>query len=172
VNIIFKPFSEGYFPLLLKWLEMPHVKAWWDQDVKWTLSLVQEKYKTYVKGYKLEKGIAKPISAYIIYVDEVPIGYIQIYNAYDFPRSKPLEGLPKKLAAFDVFIGEKDYLKRGIGSKAIKEFLDQHSQSYTHFFVDPESTNVAAIRAYEKAGFKIIEEQSDTNEIWMLRGKT
>lgn len=169
VNIIFKPLSESYFPLLLKWLEMPHVKAWWDQDIKWTLNLIQEKYTSYVKGYKLENGIAKSISAYIIYVDETPIGYIQIYSAYDFLRSKPLEGLPKKLAAFDVFIGEKDYLKRGIGSKAIKEFLDQYSQTYTHFFADPEATNIAAIRAYKKAGFKIIEAQSDTNEIWMLR---
>jgi len=48
-----------------------------------------------------------------------PIGYIQIYNAYDFPRSKTLLGLPANLGAFDIFIGEESALQQGLGSKAI-----------------------------------------------------
>ena len=36
--------------------------------------------------------------------DCTPIGYIQIYNAYDFERSDdPLINLPSKLAALDYF---------------------------------------------------------------------
>ena len=112
----FIPLTESHFPLLLKWLEIAHVKAWWGQDIKHTPTLIQGKYTDYVKGYKLENGIAKTIKAYIIYVDNVPISYIQIYNAYDFPRAKPLIDLPENLAAFDVLIGEEDYLKRGISA--------------------------------------------------------
>jgi RimJ/RimL family protein N-acetyltransferase len=184
MNITFSPLAESHFPLLLKWLETPHVKAWWsvdqnsqrvgevkqkEEEAKWTSSLIQEKYINYVKGFKLENGVNKPIQAYIIFVDTIPIGYIQIYNAYAFPRSKPLIGLPLDLAAFDVLIGEEGYLKRGIGSMAIMQFLKEYGGKYTHIFVDPETTNLAAIHAYEKAGFKKINQQPESDEVWMLR---
>lgn len=169
MDITFKPLSETDFPLLFKWLEMPHVKAWWDRDVKWTPALIQEKFGDYVRGVKLENGVSKTIHAYIICADDKPIGYIQMYNAYDFTRSKPLTGLPSSLAAFDVLIGEEKYLKQGVGSKAIMQFLKKYADSYTHVFVDPESANIAAIRAYEKAGFRKFTEQPDVGEIWMIR---
>lgn len=63
MKITFTPLAESNFPLLQKWLETPHVKAWWDQDVKWTPELIQEKYRDYVEGYKIENGIAKTIKA-------------------------------------------------------------------------------------------------------------
>ena len=169
MKIAFRPLSEADFPLLLKWLEEPHVKAWWDQDIHWTPSLIQKKYSSYVKGYKQENGVTKSIGAYIIFVEAVPIGYIQIYNAYDFSRSTPLTGLPSSLAAFDVFIGEKQFLNKDIGFKAINQFLKASAIPYTHVFTDPDSANLAAIRAYEKAGFKRTIKQPDTSKIWLIR---
>ena len=47
MKISFKLLSEAHFTLLLKWLEAPQVKAWWDKDVQWTLALVKEKYADY-----------------------------------------------------------------------------------------------------------------------------
>ncbi|VEB37913.1 GNAT family acetyltransferase [Legionella sainthelensi] len=169
MRITFKPLAETDLIFLLKWLEEPHVKAWWDQEIQWTYNLIEEKYGSYIKGYKFENGIKKPISAYIIFAEQNPIGYIQFYNAYDFARSIPLTGLPSSLAAFDVFIGEKQFLKKGIGSKAINQFLKEHANSYTHVFADPESSNSTAIKAYQKAGFKIVNQQPATGELWMIR---
>ncbi|KTD67542.1 GNAT family acetyltransferase [Legionella santicrucis] len=169
MKITFVHLTESHFSLLLKWLEEKHVKTWWDPDVHWTDELIFKKYADYVKGYKLAHGTPKPIYPYIICVDEKPIGYIQLYNAHDFLRSKSLQGLPQCLAAFDVLIGEPDFLKRGIGTSAITIFLNQYATSYTHIFVDPESSNVAAIRAYEKAGFQKLGLQPDTNELWMIK---
>lgn len=63
------------------------MKAWWDRDVTWTPELIREKYGSYVKGYKLDKGVRKKIKGYIISVKDGPIGYVQTYNAYDFPRT-------------------------------------------------------------------------------------
>jgi aminoglycoside 6'-N-acetyltransferase len=169
MNIAFKPLNESHFPLLLKWLESPHVKKWWDQDVTYTIELVREKYSSYVKGYKLEGSAQKPIQAFIIYSDQNPVGYIQIYNAYDFPRSKPLLGLPENLGAFDIFIGEAAALQQGLGSKAILEFLRLHGNQYSYIFADPDINNLSAIKCYEKAGFKMVSEQQDTKEVWMLK---
>lgn len=174
MTVTFEPLTESHFPFLLKWLEAPHVKAWWDQDVKWTPELIQEKYGNYVKGHKRlklkDQVIEKPMHAFIISLDDTPIGYIQIYNAYDFPRAKPLMGLPEKLAAFDILIGEQNYLAKGIGSQALRQFLDNFcDNSYTHVFADPDIDNKAAIKTYENAGFKRGTEDADTGKVWMLK---
>ncbi|ALA61987.1 hypothetical protein A3305_07240 [Rickettsia amblyommatis] len=63
--------------------------------------MIEQKYSSYVRGYKLENNEPKNIHAYIIEADRTPIGYIQIYNAYDF--EDPLINLPSKLAALDYF---------------------------------------------------------------------
>lgn len=168
ITITFEPLHESNFPLLLKWLETPHVKKWWDQDVTYTLDLVHEKYSSYIKGYKLVDGQQKPIQGFIIHNNQNPIGYIQIYNAYDFPRSKPLSDLPESLGAFDIFIGAEEVLQKGLGSKAIEQFLKLHGNQYSHIFADPDSNNIAAIKAYEKAGFKKVSERADTGEVWMI----
>ena len=139
MKITFTPLAESHFPLLLKWLEAPQVKAWWDQDVTYALDLVHEKYSSYVKGYKLVDGQQKPIQGFIIHHNQNPVGYIQIYNAYDFPRSKSLLGLPENLGAFDIFIGEESALQQGLGSKTILEFLKLHGNQYTHIFADPDT---------------------------------
>jgi RimJ/RimL family protein N-acetyltransferase len=169
MKITFVPLAESHFSLLLKWLETPHVKKWWDQDVTYTIELVREKYSSYIKGYKLVDGQQRPIQGFIIHNNQNPIGYIQIYNAYDFPRSKTLSGLPANLGAFDIFIGEESALQQGLGSKAILEFLKLHGNQYTHIFADPDSNNVAAVKCYEKAGFKKVSEQEDTGEAWMIK---
>src|SRR5258708_341808 len=93
--ITFKPLQKSHFSLLLKWLAMPYVKAWWDQEVHWTPELIQEKYDSYVEGVKCltlpHQVIEKPLHAFIICVDEKEIGYIQYYSAYDFPREQGYE---------------------------------------------------------------------------------
>lgn len=170
MKIIFKPLQKADLTLLLKWLKTAHVKAFWDPETEWTKALVLEKYGTYVKGYKLENGIEKKISAFIIQVDDHSVGYIQAYNAYDFQRSMPLEDLPSSLAALDFLIGEPSYLKKGIGTLAIKSFLEIFlKKNYKYVFVDPNIQNTAAIKTYQKAGFIKRKENFNTKEIWMLK---
>ena len=122
MDIHFAPLSETHFPLLLKWLEEPHVKAWWDRDFQYTADLVKEKYASYTQGYKLENGVKKAISCFVIYVDNNPIGLIQIYKLQDFARKALLIDLPKSLAAIDFFIGDADYIGKGIGVEVLKVF--------------------------------------------------
>lgn len=170
MKISFTPLQGYHFPLLLKWLEVSHVKEWWDPEANWTLETVSAKYTSYVKGYKLVDGARKEIHGFIICIDTVPVGYIQAYNAYEHPRSAPLLDLPPSLMAFDIFIGETDYLGKGIGSKALKTFMEDFSRElYAYAFADPDVKNIAAIKAYERAGFRRIKDNLETDEIWMLK---
>jgi aminoglycoside 6'-N-acetyltransferase len=167
MSLRFEPLDPSHFPLMLKWLESPHVKQWWDPEKTWTLSSVQEKYTDYTQGYKTENSIKKPITARVIYYDEEPIGYIQGYNAYDFSRSVTLDGLPKSLGGFDIFIGEKNYLGKNLGAQAIRLFLEQILfPVYTYVFSDPEYTNAMAVSAYQKSGFTVFKRVQ--NLFWML----
>lgn len=168
MSITFEPLKDLHFPLMLKWLETPHVKKWWDQDRLYTLDLVKEKYESYVHGYKQVDGVNKPIRGFIIRYDQNPIGYIQIYNAYDFPRKKPLTNLPENLGAFDIFIGEEAYIGKSIGSQVMTRFLSLYGNHYSYVLVDPDINNISAIKAYEKAGFKRVPTQPNPNELWML----
>lgn len=156
MRIAFTPLEKSHFSLLLKWLQTSHVKQWWDPEIEWNSKLIEQKYGSYIKGYKLDNGLTKPMHAYIIHFNKKPIGYIQLYNAYDFPRNQPLIDLPKNLGALDIFIGEAEYLRQGIGSIAITKFLSLHASSYSNIFVDPDRANHAAIRTYKKSGFKEI----------------
>jgi len=170
MKITFKSLANDHFPLLLKWFNTLHVKAWWDPDIEWTIEKVQEKYQSYISKYKLENGVAKEIYSFIIELDYNPIGYIQMYNAYDFVRSTTLTGLPKSLAAIDFFIGEKEVLRKGMGTKALEKFINQFCFNKFEFvFVDPDLLNIAAIRTYEKCGFKAVREDLDHRTLLMLK---
>ena len=172
--LTFTMLTASHFPLLLKWLETPHVKAWWDKDIKWTLPLIEEKYGDYTKGYKLENGVKKTMQAFIIWLNNEPIGYIQLYNVHDFPRDDGLsiDALPNSCAAFDWYIGEHTYTGKGIGTRALKQFIQDHIfPTYNHIFVDPETTNLAAIRSYEKAGFVTTGFHNDNKISLMLKSK-
>ncbi len=169
-HLHFKPLAETDVPLLLKWLEELHVKAWWDQGANWTLDLIKQKYASYINGYKLDQGVKKPIHAYLALIDEMPIAYLQFYNAWDFERDVSLDSniLPKSLAALDIYIGESGFLKKGFTPIILQKFLlEQVKPLFAHCLVDPDIQNTSAIRAYEKAGFKIIETPSQSIR-WML----
>jgi aminoglycoside 6'-N-acetyltransferase len=106
-------------------------------------------------------------------VDHEPIGYIQYYNKHDFPREHDYATeLPTSCAAIDWYIGEPSFVGRGIGTRALKLFLDSYVfANFDSVFVDPDTANAPAIRAYEKAGFKRINQTHSREITLMIRGK-
>jgi aminoglycoside 6'-N-acetyltransferase len=150
------------------------VKAWWDQDVNWTLELIRDRYNNYVHGYKIlhyqGKIIQKPIYGYIINFADHPIGYIQYYNKHDFPSHHEYNAseLPKSCAGLDWYIGERDYIGHGIGTKVLSLFIEEYVlPKFRHVFVDPENNNKSAINCYKKAGFLEVKVINDMT--WMIK---
>lgn len=163
----FENLSELHFPLLLRWLNAPHVKKWWDQNIIWNADLVKNKYSTYVKHYKLVNGQQKPIYPYIIKLDDKPVGYIQLYNVHDYHSSPELKNFPEQLPAIDMYIGEPDYLKKGIGTRALSAFISRYASKMGNtIFLAADIDNTAALKMYQSCGFKELKQVE--NEIWML----
>ncbi|MEI8329760.1 MAG: GNAT family N-acetyltransferase [Chlamydiia bacterium] len=160
----FTPLALEHFPLLHQWMEHPHVWQWWGEGRSWSFHDVQEKYHSYTLGYKIEQGEKKAISPFVVHFQSRPIGFIQAYNAYDFPRdgftAKDVwQNLSQSLAALDFYIGEPDCIGMGLGTEILKAFLENH---VFHYFdaclVDPDKSNKGAIKAYAKAGFSTLKE--------------
>jgi aminoglycoside 6'-N-acetyltransferase len=172
-NITFKALKEEHFLLLLKWLETPHVKKWWHADINWTPELIEKKYSNISKRLKLKTQIIeKPMHAFMINCDGVDIGYIQYYNKHDFlpEQGYDTSELPESCAAIDWYIGELDYVGKGIGPQALNIFLNEFVFKVSeNAFVDPDTANVRAIRVYEKVGFKKIRESNGT--ILMMKAR-
>lgn len=169
MNISFRPLLEKDFPVLLKWLETPHVKAWWDSEVSWSLEKVTAKYESYVSQYKLEKGHRRPIFSYIIVVDGCDAGYIQYYRARDFLTVPDSLCLPLDLAALDMYVAEVGLLGKGVGSSALSQFIKEVvCNTFTATLVTPDKHNVGAIACYKKAGFQLVSAQVIPNEAWLL----
>lgn len=167
-KITFKPINYNHYRLLYNWLNKKHVKEYWHSQTTLSFKTLKFKYRTYIRNFKLETNIKKPIYAYIIYANNTPIGYIQYYNAYDFSRDGyELKKMPTSLAAIDIFIGNENFLKKGIASKALKLFLKIHlKHKYNYVLIDTDINNHNAIKFFKNIGFKI--KSIKANKVIML----
>ena len=152
MNISFKKITESDLTRIFNWLQQPHVAPWWPES-DWGKFL--EKYHT-----KIDSDY---VHTYIIAIDERPIGMIQYYWFAKAPKGDESYGRfnDPQMVGLDIVIGELDYIGKGYGSKALRAFIDQilkQNSFIKKIFINPDPANKAAVRAYEKAGFKIIEE--------------
>jgi aminoglycoside 6'-N-acetyltransferase len=162
-EITFQPLKTSDFSKLCQWLNAPHVHKFWGEGLTWTEEKVKEKYLYHPEGFQVVGSEKKPVHAFLIYLGHKPIGYIQYYDVFDFPRkdvsikeilSENSYLLPK-LAGLDLYIGENEAMGKGIGPLAIRRFLEEFVwKEFSACLVDPDKNNRPAIRAYEKAGFK------------------
>lgn len=147
-SISFRRLETSDIPLIHRWLLTPHVARWWYDDVG-TFEEVEATYLAYVEG-------REAVEPYLILRDGSPIGYIQSYRLDDEEEFDDFVGVPDS-AGVDLFIGEKEFLYRGLGSLVIRRFIEEvvfADARNEACIIDPEPTNKAAIRAYEKVGFR------------------
>ncbi len=173
-HITFCPLNADYFPLLLKWLEAPHVKKWWDSDITYDIALVRKKFNQHIHKMPISYAANMLIYAYIINADGRAIGYIQTYNARCWAQKNGIDVqlLPEQTAGIDLFIGEAEFVNKGLGSQVIENFWQQILQK--HFaacVVDPASNNHQAIKACIKAGFAIMAKMQTKEVTWMIKNK-
>jgi len=134
--------------MLRRWLESPHMREWWGEA---------ETEFGYIRDMVEGRDPTRP---FIFHVDGAPAGFIQVWSARDaieggFDADAPwLHDLSEDAVGVDLSIGDTDNLSKGLGTAALRAFLsmlmDGGCETIT---IDPDETNLRAIRAYEKVGF-------------------
>lgn len=137
----FKKLTEADLPLIRLWLEKSHVRKWWgDPDNEFAL---------------IKDGIGHhDLSMWVVFYDGSAFAFIQDYDIAEWPQ-EALSHLPPKARGIDIFIGNENMLSQGHGSNAVKIKAQRLiEQGAPLIIIDPDPNNIAAIRAYKKAGFK------------------
>lgn len=171
-SIRIRDFAESDLPLMLKWLTDDRVLEYYEgRDVRFTMATLAAHFLEEIpKGFRL-----------IIEYENQPVGYGQAYQLsgelfeeYDYPDNG------KVVYAMDQFIGEPAYWNRGIGSASLQMMASylKTSKGADRILLDPHKNNYRAIRAYEKAGFRIIKSlpehelfEGKKEDCWLMERK-
>jgi RimJ/RimL family protein N-acetyltransferase len=89
--------------------------------------------------------------------DARPVGYIQVFRVQAIPHYRAAYDLEEEAAGIDLYIGDTGYLHRGLGLAVLRRFLAEivfRGPAVVGCVIGPEPENLAAMRAYEKAGFR------------------
>ena len=152
----FRAATAADLPFLHHWRAQPHWTEWWgpaEADV----------------GF-FEEAMADPhTAAWIVELDGRPFAYAQDYDPHAWPDHH-FAHLPPGSRGVDQSIGEADLIGRG-RSDPPRPWQHVRLASCQRLFAegapaigtDPHPDNVRAIRAYEKAGFKITSGAIDTH---------
>lgn len=146
--------------LMHRWLQTRHVLEWWWGGVAPTDEAVAEKYGPRVRS-------EEPTDPYLILYAGQPIGYIQTYHIRDHPKYAVQVDLDEDAAGVDLFIGEAEYLHKGLGSHILRRFLRDvvfAAGDVASCIIGPSEANAIAIRAYGKTGFHYLKTIPAPNE--------
>jgi aminoglycoside 6'-N-acetyltransferase len=151
--VTIRPLSRDDFPLLQRWLAMPHVQAWWGTEPAAPAD-VERKYGPRADG-------TDPTRVFVIELAGQPIGIIQCYRHEDYADWDRAVGIPAA-AGIDYLIGEPAQCGRGFGPAAISCLVPHVFGLYPEIAVIvavPQAANYASRRALEKAGFGLVSER-------------
>jgi aminoglycoside 6'-N-acetyltransferase len=143
--IEFEPLRNEHLALVREWLGRRHVREWWRDPIDEAI----DKRLAGVEAGRTEQ--------FLIVLDDVPVGMIQAYLVSDYPEWEAIVGAEPGLIGLDLFIGEEDWVGRGLGPRVLDAFTRDV------VFVRPgtsacvatvEEANRRSWRAFEKAGFR------------------
>ncbi len=137
-------------PAIIKWLSDSRVSAWYggrgnESELRGVLA----------KCYSKEND---PLTACIVELDGLPIGYIQFYPLEAVEKNEYGYRGDERAFGIDLFIGAVEIWNRGVGTRLISTMVTHLCEraGASKVVVDPWVDNARAIRCYEKCGFQKI----------------
>ena len=147
--------KKDSYELMYKWCSQEFIYEWFEQR-KLSYEEIENKYKN--------KLLANQQQLFFINYNDNKIGFVQIYK-YDDKKNEALIKYDS-IYEYDIFIGEPEYLSRGLGEKIVNYV---NNYIYENYLCDcivlrPFKRNERAVKCYEKCGFEIVDEYvgSDT----------
>jgi aminoglycoside 6'-N-acetyltransferase len=147
--IHFRPVAMADVPLLTRWLNRPHVRAFY-QLAPITETEVADEYGLMIGG-------EAPDICHLALMDDEPFGYIQCYRNRDYPGWAELIEVGEGIS-LDLFIGEAAFLGRGIGQAFLRRYLAEvafpHFADESRAYIAHDVANGVALRCSQAIGFR------------------
>lgn len=140
--VTLRPVEEKDISVIAKWLN--------DEEVTYYMFYGQLPMSTLQAAEMIKKQVEAPNNVVLIIEDKEtnrPIGFGGIYDIHPTARK----------AEFRILIGEKDYWTKGYGTETIEllTFYCFDRLNLNRVWLGVTDENKAAVRAYEKAGYKV-----------------
>jgi aminoglycoside 6'-N-acetyltransferase len=145
------------YEVMSKWLSTKEVLEFYgDVHSPFSFEQVKEKYEPRVNG-------DVPVVPFIVELNREPIAFMQYYklNTKQFKENTYHPG--EHVYGIDQFIGEPHLFNKGIGTIMVRKFIDyigEHTNADI-IILDPNISNVRAIKCYEKCGFRKVKKMND-----------
>ncbi|MDQ0350372.1 aminoglycoside 6'-N-acetyltransferase [Alkalibacillus filiformis] len=162
-DVLIRKMNEDDYEIMAKWLSTEAVLEFYgDVNSPFDLEKVKEKYEPRIAG-------EVPVTPYIVELGETPIGYIQKYSLSEEKKVEFGYSSHDQVYGIDQFIGVQNLFNKGIGTKMVRQFIDYFfgNKGANIVILDPEVSNIRAIKCYEKCGFskvRLIEEGNN----WLM----
>jgi RimJ/RimL family protein N-acetyltransferase len=140
--------SASDLPMLHEWLRRPHVAQWWPPPPSYAATV--EEFREHLDPDHSTRG-------YVALYQGQPAGFIQSYHVLGAGDGWWEDETDPGARGIDQFLANEDQLGRGLGSAMVVAFVDRlfADPGVTRVQTDPSPDNRRAIRAYEKAGFRL-----------------
>lgn len=142
MEIRLRPITDDDAGLIVKWRNSPKVyESLYNHN-----PITVESHLKYLHSKQKDGSYVQFIVELTDSEDTVPIGTTFLKNI----------DMEKSHAEFGMFIGDTTYRGRGFSSLAVKETLNHAFQiiGINKVYLSAYANNIAAIRSYEKAGFR------------------
>ncbi len=156
----FKPAVESQRELIHHWLQQDYIREWiHGQGLQNTLTGLEKFFQYTAAGHEIDRKM-KITQHWVGFEGDKPFVYLLSSNIFrdtpnEYSKYCETDGLAITL---DIFIGDKDYVGKGLATTVIKEFLLSQFKDISEVFIDPEQKNKRAIHVYQKAGFTMMGE--------------
>lgn len=162
-DLTIRVMRESDYPYMAKWLNNDLVIEYYGPRL--TLEQVIAKYGPRLNG----ELYVKPC---VVEYKDKPIGYMQYYRTPKEQLKLYGYSVEDSFYGIDQFIGETELWSKGIGTQMISILLEYLSSKLgvSKVVLDVKSTNIQAIKCYEKCGFRVVKNLKDNHLLmeWVI----
>ena len=148
LEIKFRKAVESDLTVIRNWIKINEfVKKWYYKGVIPSIKTLEKKI---IKRQEIPN-----FYSFIISINGRDIGYIQSYDVDGWGTWSRKVKVFDSTVSLDYFIGDINYIHRGLGREIILEFVKQHLSGgkYKYVTITPDIENKVNCRLCEKCGF-------------------
>lgn len=165
-NLLIRKMEFTDYEALAHWLSTREVLEFFrDVNAPFTLDQVKAKYGPRING-------DAPIYPYIVELNNRPIGFMQHYKLSEDKQTELGYPISDMVFGIDQFIGIPELYGKGLGTLMVNAFTKQLTETteVQIITVDPEVSNLRAIKCYEKCGFQKVKKLNEET-CWLMELK-